>query len=149
LENKGEILTRPNKITRSQERVTREEQNKNELLQTLFSGNEPTAVLVPFAVFEKMRKQIETAVEDYLDAKALEEASKTPQEDYEVVNPTHAKIKQARLAAGLTQRQLAEKMGVKQPFIARLEKPGAYPTVRTLQRLAKALGLKDYRELVL
>jgi ribosome-binding protein aMBF1 (putative translation factor) len=117
-------------------------------LQTLFSGDRPTAVLVPFAVYEKLRKQIEAAVEDYLDAQALEEAQQTPQEDYEVWNPTHAKIKQARLAAGLTQRQLAAKMGVKQPFIARLEKPGAYPTVRTLEKLAKALGLKSYRELI-
>jgi ribosome-binding protein aMBF1 (putative translation factor) len=120
----------------------------SELLQTLFSGDRPTAVLVPFAVYEKLRKQIEAAVEDYLDSQAIEEARQTPQEDYEVVNPTHARIKQARLAAGLTQRQLAEKMGVKQPFIARLEKPGAYPTVRTLQKLAKALGLKSYRELI-
>lgn len=124
-------------------------QKQNELLQTLFSGDKPTAVLVPFEVFEKLQEQIEAAVEDYLDAKAIEEASETPQEEYEVVNPTHAKIKQARTAAGLTQRQLAEKMGVKQPFIARLERPGAFPTVRTLQRIARALGLKSYRELIL
>jgi len=124
------------------------EDRSSELLQTLFSGDRPTAVLVPFAVYEKLRKQIEAAVEDYLDSQAIEEARQTPQEDYEVVNPTYAKIRQARLAAGLTQRQLAERMGVKQPFIARLEKPGAYPTVRTLQKLAKSLGLKDYRELI-
>lgn len=123
-------------------------EKSSELLQTLFSGDHPTAVLVPFAVYEKLQKQIEAAVEDYLDAQAIEEARQTPQEDYEVVNPTHAKIKQARLAAGLTQRQLAEKMHVKQPFIARLERPEAYPTVRTMQRLAKALGLKDYKELL-
>jgi ribosome-binding protein aMBF1 (putative translation factor) len=142
-------LTRLNKTSRSRKRVTREEQKQSELLQTLFSADEPIAVLVPFEVFTKLRNQIESAVEDYLDAKAIEEANQTPQEDYEVVNPTHVKIKQARLAAGLTQRQLAEKMGVKQPFIARLERPDAYPTVRTLQKIAKALGLKDYRKLVL
>lgn len=142
-------MTRLNKTSRSRKRVTREEHKQSELLQTLFSADEPTAVLVPFEVFTKLRSQIESAVEDYLDAKAIEEANQTPQEDYEVVNPTHVNIKQARLAAGLTQRQLADKMGVKQPFIARLERPDAYPTVRTLQKIAKALDLKSYRELVL
>jgi ribosome-binding protein aMBF1 (putative translation factor) len=141
-------LNKTNKRTRPQ-RALQEEQKKGYVLQTIFSGDEPTAVLLPIEVYEKLRKQIESAVEDYLDAKAIEEASQTPQEEYEVVNPTHLKIKQARTAAKLTQRQLAEKMGVKQPFIARLERSGAFPTVRTLQRLAKALGLKSYRELVI
>jgi DNA-binding XRE family transcriptional regulator len=120
----------------------------SKLLQTVFSGSEPTAVLVPFGAFQKLRSEIESVVEDYLDAKAIEEARRTPQEEYEILNPTHAKIKQARLAAGLTQRQLAEKMAVKQPFIARLEKSDASPTVRTLKRIASALGLKNYRELL-
>ena len=48
----------------------------------------------------------------------------------------------ARLAAGLTQRQLAERMGTSQAAIARLESGTRLPTVDTLFRLAAALGVE-------
>jgi predicted transcriptional regulator len=51
-----------------------------------------------------------------------------------------ALIKQARLAAGLSQTQLAERAGVKQPEIARLEAPGANPRLNTLKRVVTATG---------
>ncbi len=47
----------------------------------------------------------------------------------------------ARLAAGLTQRQLAEKMGTSQAAIARLESGTRLPTIDTLYRLAQILGV--------
>lgn len=47
----------------------------------------------------------------------------------------------ARLAAGLTQRQLAQKMGTSQAAIARLETGARLPTVDTLYRLAGILRL--------
>ncbi|MBI2862940.1 MAG: helix-turn-helix transcriptional regulator [Chloroflexi bacterium] len=47
----------------------------------------------------------------------------------------------ARLAAGLTQKQLAEKMGTSQAAIARLESGNRLPTVDTLYRLAQILGV--------
>jgi transcriptional regulator with XRE-family HTH domain len=40
---------------------------------------------------------------------------------------------------GLTQQELAEKTGIKQPMIARIER-GQIPKVATLQRLASALN---------
>lgn len=48
---------------------------------------------------------------------------------------------EAREAAGLTQQQVAERMGVSQAQIARIEKRGydSY-TLRTLQRYLNALG---------
>lgn len=47
----------------------------------------------------------------------------------------------ARLAAGLTQRQLAERMGTSQAAIARLESGTRLPSVDTLYRLAVILGV--------
>jgi transcriptional regulator with XRE-family HTH domain len=47
----------------------------------------------------------------------------------------------SRLAAGLTQRQLAEKMGTTQSAIARLESGMQVPTLDTLCRLAAVLGV--------
>jgi transcriptional regulator with XRE-family HTH domain len=46
----------------------------------------------------------------------------------------------ARNRAGLTQQQLARKMGTTQPVVARLESGGTRPSMRTLERLAKATG---------
>jgi DNA-binding XRE family transcriptional regulator len=47
----------------------------------------------------------------------------------------------ARLAAGLTQAELAEQIGTKQSAIARLENGASNPTLDMLVRLAKALSV--------
>ena len=46
----------------------------------------------------------------------------------------------ARAAAGLTQEQLAARMGTKQEVVARWEGGKVLPSTRTLSRLAKATG---------
>jgi transcriptional regulator with XRE-family HTH domain len=46
----------------------------------------------------------------------------------------------ARNRAGLTQQELARKMGTTQPVIARLESGRTRPSMRTLERVAKATG---------
>ena len=45
-----------------------------------------------------------------------------------------------RNRVGLTQRELARKMGTTQPVVARLESGRTGPSMRTLERLAKATG---------
>ncbi len=45
-----------------------------------------------------------------------------------------------RNRAGLTQEELARKMGTTQPVVARLESGRTRPSMRTLERLAKATG---------
>src|SRR5271165_3496262 len=45
-----------------------------------------------------------------------------------------------RSRAGLTQKELARKMGTTQPVVARLESGRTRPSMRTLERLAKATG---------
>lgn len=49
-------------------------------------------------------------------------------------------IRDARLEAGLSQAELAHRMGVTQPVVARLENPGSNPRIRTLERIAAVLG---------
>jgi len=46
----------------------------------------------------------------------------------------------ARNRAGLTQKELARKMGTTQPVVARLESGRTRPSMRTLERLANATG---------
>lgn len=47
-------------------------------------------------------------------------------------------LRHARKRAGLTQRALAAKAGVPQPYVARIESSGADPTVSSLSRLLRA-----------
>lgn len=51
-------------------------------------------------------------------------------------------IREAREAAGLTQAELAERLGTTQSAVARLESGRSAPTVATLDRVAAALGLR-------
>ena len=53
-----------------------------------------------------------------------------------------AAIIDARTKAGLTQGQLAERMDAKQAFVARLEGGNQNTTIKTLERLAAATGLR-------
>ena len=46
----------------------------------------------------------------------------------------------ARIEEGLTQKELAEKSGIRQSNISRIENGNCSPTVATLQALAKGLG---------
>jgi putative transcriptional regulator len=49
------------------------------------------------------------------------------------------RLRDARLAAGLTQRELAERLGVEQPHIARWESGRQEPLVGMALRIAQAL----------
>jgi ribosome-binding protein aMBF1 (putative translation factor) len=57
------------------------------------------------------------------------------------------RIHDARDAAGLSQRELARRMGTSQAAIDRLESGGVGATLTTLQRVATALGLEVNVEL--
>lgn len=55
---------------------------------------------------------------------------------------TGSVLKEARLKAGLTQLELAEKAGVHINTYARIERDEQEPTFDTVKRLAKALDIK-------
>ncbi|HEX5640866.1 MAG TPA: helix-turn-helix transcriptional regulator, partial [Thermoleophilia bacterium] len=63
-------------------------------------------------------------------------------EQYEDRFATAAQVVEARLAARLTQRQLAAAAGVSQYEISLLENGSANPTLTTLARLSRALGIE-------
>lgn len=71
--------------------------------------------------------------------------------EYERLKPEYelalALIK-ARIKAGLTQAQLAERMGTTQSVIARIESGEATPNLKTLERYAEAVGKRVQVKLV-
>ena len=64
--------------------------------------------------------------------------------EYEALRPEAAIIQamiNARKASGITQKELAEKTGITQGDISRLENGTANPSLKTLQRLASGMGM--------
>jgi transcriptional regulator with XRE-family HTH domain len=51
-------------------------------------------------------------------------------------------VRSLREARGLSQSELARRVGSTQPAVARLEAGGVAPTIETLERIAEALGLE-------
>jgi len=79
------------------------------------------------------------------DFKAELLSKKGVREAYDDFAPEYAiarAIIKARLDSGLTQAQLAERMGTTQPYIARLENAKAIPTMKTFLRIAEATGTR-------
>ena len=65
--------------------------------------------------------------------------------EYERLEPVYdiiSAITMARAEQILTQRELAERCGMRQSAFARLESGNANPTLKTLQQVAKGLGKK-------
>lgn len=64
-------------------------------------------------------------------------------EEYEKLKPRYAFISQlleARMKRGLTQKQLAEKVGTKQSAIARIESGNTNISIALLEKLTQSLG---------
>jgi ribosome-binding protein aMBF1 (putative translation factor) len=67
------------------------------------------------------------------------------QESYQELAPRFAVVRQLialREQRGWSQRQLADRAGMKQPQLARLETGQVEPKLDTLQRLATAMGFR-------
>lgn len=63
--------------------------------------------------------------------------------EYEALETEYALAREliaARTRAGLSQEQVAERMGTSQSTVARLESGRALPSLRTLERYARATG---------
>ncbi|MBL8343960.1 MAG: helix-turn-helix transcriptional regulator [Rubrivivax sp.] len=60
--------------------------------------------------------------------------------DYEL--PFGAALRRVRLAAGMSQERLALEAGVQRNFISLIETGQNQPTIGTIYKLARALGMK-------
>jgi transcriptional regulator with XRE-family HTH domain len=49
-------------------------------------------------------------------------------------------VRATRLQVGITQAELGRRLGMSQAAVARMERPGANPTIATLERLMYATG---------
>lgn len=77
--------------------------------------------------------------------KHLEEAKKDPEflAEYEKLAPEYELAKQiiaARVELGITQKELADRVGTSQANISKLEHGQLNPSVRMLQKVADGLG---------
>ena len=83
-----------------------------------------------------------TNFEDFLNEQLKDPKFKA---EYDALEPEFAVIQvimEARVESGLTQKQLSEMTGISRVGISRLERGTANPSVKTLQRVAKALCKK-------
>ncbi len=87
--------------------------------------------------FDKLRK-----FDDFLEEQLQNPDFKA---EYDALEPEFAlmrSIMDARIESGLTQQKLSELSGISQADISRLESGVANPSLKTLQRLANAMGRK-------
>ena len=75
-------------------------------------------------------------LEDWLDTKMRDPEFRKAYEDQE---PAY-QVARLRIMRGLTQKELADLVGTKQPSIARLESGSDLPRLSFLQRVVEALG---------
>ena len=83
------------------------------------------------------------AMSDFKNYLAQQMEDPTFAAEYEAQRPEYEAIRAviaARLACNMTQKELAEKTGIRQSNISRIENGSASPTIDTLARIAAALG---------
>jgi ribosome-binding protein aMBF1 (putative translation factor) len=82
-----------------------------------------------------------TRFEDWAAGRAAAEApgERELRKRFEAAIELGLQFRDARVACGLSQRELAERSGVRQADISRIERGAGNPTEATLQRLASAL----------
>jgi DNA-binding XRE family transcriptional regulator len=101
-------------------------------------GGKATHVLLPVAEYERILDQLEARVlERILD----EPGTRWIPASDAALRLAGESLADARRRAGLTQKQLAERLDMPQSQISRIERNPDRTTVRTLRRVAAALGL--------
>jgi DNA-binding XRE family transcriptional regulator len=101
--------------------------------QTIDYQGNPALVLVPWDEFKRIRPLLDG---DKISATGI------PQAVVEAhILRAVPMIRAWREHIGITQRELATRIGVSQAAVAKLEKPNARPRRATLEKIAEALGI--------
>ncbi len=82
--------------------------------------------------------QLSELHERWMRKPGYRKAHKALEDEFAIVRAVIA----ARKHAGITQAELARRMGTTQPAVTRLESGRVQPSLRTLRRVAEATGLK-------
>lgn len=90
---------------------------------------------------EKRKREVQKRYDEYWAKQMADPEFRAIYEEEAARMELWLQLVEARQAAGLTQQQMAERLGVSQAQVARIEKRGydAY-TLNTLRRYVKALG---------
>lgn len=89
-----------------------------------------------------------TSYKDFLNDQLQDEAFKKEYDALDAEFSVIQAILDARRASGLTQKDLADRTGIAQADISKLENGNANPSLKTLQRLADGMGMKLKLEFV-
>ena len=109
--------------------------------QTIKENGKVKFVVLPVNTFQAILDRIE----DESDLRDIREARSEPLYDqneaeaYIFMNP----VKRERLERGWTQKELANRIGVKQSTVAKWEREGAVYRKATRQKLAKIFGMRE------
>ncbi len=109
--------------------------------QTIKEKGKVKFVVLPIKLFETLLDRLE----DESDIRAIRDAEQEPlydqkeAEEYIFMNS----VKRERLDRGWTQRDLADRLGVKQSTIAKWERKDAAYRITTRQKLAKVFGVNE------
>jgi DNA-binding XRE family transcriptional regulator len=101
-------------------------------------GDRTTHVILPIDEYEALVRAAEVR---RLEAKLEDPKRKWIPAEVAALSIAGGWIAQARRKAGLTQKQLADRLGVQQSQVSRIERNPDRTTVRTLTRIAAALGV--------
>jgi DNA-binding XRE family transcriptional regulator len=105
----------------------------------LVRNNRPTHVLLRIDEYEELLRAREA---HELIAKLEDPNTKWVPVDQAMMEIVGSWLAQARKKAGLTQKQLADRLRVPQSQISRIEKNPDRTTLRTMKRIAAALGVE-------
>ena len=109
--------------------------------QTIKENGKVKYVVLPVDLFNALLERLE----DESDLHTIREAKNDPlydqkeAEDYIFMNP----VKRERLERGWTQKDLADKIGVKQSTIAKWEREGVVYRKKTREKLANVFGISE------
>ena len=103
----------------------------------------------PYAGLTRLDDVIAQLTSTEAGRRAYEQADREWEQKAEelIANRRLSRLRYRRIKAGLTQEALADRAGIKQPNLQRLERPSYRGRLATYQRLAAVLGC-DYRELL-